>query len=130
MVCTVHQLWDGFLADLPVGSHPFEGITADCARKRLRILLEKLRVPKAQEFGTHDCRRGHAEAGARCASLLFHPLCSLWQDMRRSGCSLAAILAAGQWKSSAFLRYLDESNLEKEVAFETAIDSEPDEWID
>ena len=44
--------------------------------------------------------------------------------------SLAAILAAGQWKSSAFMRYLDESNLEKEVAFETAIDSEPDEWID
>ena len=43
MVCTVHQLWDGFLADLPVGSHPFEGITADCARKRLRIQLEKLR---------------------------------------------------------------------------------------
>ncbi len=52
------------------------------------------------------------------------------QDMRLSGCPLAAILAAGQWKSSAFRRYLDESSLEKDVAYEIAIESEPDEWID
>ena len=52
------------------------------------------------------------------------------QDMRLSGCPLAAILAAGQWKSSAFTRYIDESNLEKDVAYEIAIESEPDEWID
>ena len=52
------------------------------------------------------------------------------QDMRLSGCPLAAILAADQWKSNAFTRYSDESNLEKDVAYEIAIESEPDEWID
>jgi len=58
--------------------------------------------------------------------LCFLPL----QDMRKSGCSLAAILAAGQWKSSAFMKYLDESTLEKDLAYQIAIESEPEEWID
>jgi hypothetical protein len=30
------------------------------------------------------------------------------QDIRRSGGTLAEILTAGQWKSIAFLKYLDE----------------------
>ena len=72
-MCTVHKLWDGFLANMPVGTHPFSDITPDCARKRLRALLEKLGVPKAKEFGTHEFRRGHAEAGACCARLSAHP---------------------------------------------------------
>ena len=58
------------------------------------------------------------------------PCCLPLQDMRRSGCSLAAILAAGQWKSSAFMKYLDESMLEKDLAYQIAIESEPEEWID
>ena len=33
-----------------------------------------------------------------------------FQDMRRSDCALAQILAAGQWKSKAFLKYLDEAS--------------------
>ena len=43
---------------------------------------------------------------------------------------MAAILAAGQWKSSAFMKYLDESMLEKDLAYQIAIESEPEEWID
>ena len=34
-----------------------------------------------------------------------------WQDLRKCGATLAQILAAGQWKSQAFLRYLDEVGL-------------------
>ena len=41
-------------------------------------------------------------------SLIFHA-----QDLWRSGATLAEILTAGQWKSAAFLRYLDEAELEK-----------------
>ena len=29
--------------------------------------------------------------------------------MRKSGCTLAQILLAGQWKSISFLKYLDEA---------------------
>jgi hypothetical protein len=48
--------------------------------------------------------------------------------MRRSGHTLAQILKAGQWRSAAFLDYLDQSGLEQDLVFETAID-EPMEWL-
>jgi hypothetical protein len=50
------------------------------------------------------------------------------QDMRRSGHTLAQILKAGQWRSAAFLDYLDQSGLEQDLVFATAID-EPMEWL-
>ena len=50
--------------------------------------------------------------------------------MAKSGCPLAQILSAGQWRSAAFARYLDEAELEQDLAFEVAIDSEGEEWLD
>ena len=35
------------------------------------------------------------------------------EDMRRSGCTLAEILRAGQWRSAAFMAYLDAAGLDK-----------------
>ena len=43
---------------------------------------------------------------------------------------MAQILQAGQWKSAAFMKYLDEAELEKDVALELGIDSDCEEWID
>ena len=62
--CAVHTLWDKFLAGLPDGTHPWELITAGKARERLRLVLGKLGVPEAEEYGTHDFRRGHAEVNS------------------------------------------------------------------
>ena len=56
--------------------------------------------------------------------------CEHWQDMRKSGSTLAEILQAGQWKSSAFINYMNEAKLEQDVAFAVAIESEDEEWID
>ena len=92
LLCVVHMLWDRFLAHLPDGAQPWAHISPGTARSRLHQILHVLRVPCAKSYGTHDFRRGHAE------------------DMRLSGCSLAEILAAGQWKSSAFLKYMNEVN--------------------
>ena len=70
--------------------------------------------------------------------------------MRKSGCTLAEILLAGQWRSISFMEYLDEvptalvpvcaslcvaffcdqADLEKEAAFEVAVESDEEEWID
>ena len=36
-----------------------------------------------------------------------------WQDLLEGGATLAEILRAGQWKSAAFLKYLDLEALEK-----------------
>ena len=125
------MLWDKFLAKLPVGSHPWNDITPHVAIQRVRLILQKLGVPNANEYGTHDFRRGHAEAGTSCPCLhcILDTILPV-QDMRRSGCPLAKILAAGQWKSSAFLRYLDAENLETDSAYEVAIESEAEEWLD
>jgi hypothetical protein len=88
--CPVHVLWDRFLGTFPEGAEPWSSITSGGARDPLRRILALLHVPDAAKYRTQDLRRGHAE------------------DMRRSGCSLAEILRAGQWKSTAFLKYLDE----------------------
>ena len=89
--CVVHTLWDRFLGLMPTGTEPWQGISASEALLRLRRVLHHLRVPEATSYRTQDLRRGHAE------------------DMRQSGAPLADILKAGQWRSSAFLNYLDEA---------------------
>lgn len=94
-MCAVHGLWGKFWEHQVEGSQPWLGINPAQARSRLRQLLSRFRVPKAEKYGTHDFRRGHAE------------------DMRKSGCTLAEILRAGQWKSAAFLSYLDEADMDK-----------------
>ena len=73
-------------------------------RQRQQGLLSRFGVPNAQDYGTHDLRRGHAE------------------DMRNQGCTLAEILKAGQWKSAAFMSYLDEAGMEKVRSFESMCD--------
>ena len=69
--------------------------------------------------------------------------------MQKDGCNLATILRAGQWRSSAFMKYLDEAELEKvirvsvsrilalpsctrlqDVLLELGVDSDNEEWVD
>ena len=66
--CAVHTLWEGFLAGLPAGTHPWSGLAPGTARDKLRAGLVSLGVPNAGLYGTHDLRRGHAEA---CCLLLY-----------------------------------------------------------
>ena len=94
-MCAVHELWDKFLGNLPDGARPWHGVSPGFARTRLRRVLQVLAVPDHDLYGTHDLRRGHAE------------------DVRKSGCTLAQIMRAGQWKSGAFMTYLNELELDK-----------------
>jgi hypothetical protein len=50
--------------------------------------------------------------------------------MRACGHPLAEILAAGQWRGASFIRYVKESELEEEVAYQVAIQSDEEEMID
>ena len=73
----------------------------------------------------------------------------MWQDMRKCGCTLAEILRAGQWKSAAFMTYIDDGALDKvpspafrgdvvthapicmqDLALAVAIESDEEEFID
>lgn len=110
--CPVHGLWDRHFASLPDGAEPWAGLTAASALLALRGVLQKLSVPCAHEFGTHAFRRGHA------------------RDLLQGGATLAEILRAGQWKSAAFLRYLESADIEQGAALEVACDTDEEEWID
>ena len=59
--CPVHMLWDKFLVKLAPGSQPWKRVTPQMARDRLRRSLSILGIPEAENYGTHDLRRGHAE---------------------------------------------------------------------
>ena len=94
---------------LLIGDAPFAGINAGSALAMLRSLLGWLDVPDAGAYRTHDLRRGHAK------------------DLQVSGAGLAEILAAGQWRSPAFLQYLDIEKLELDAVVEAHVDESGDE---
>ena len=80
----------------------------------LRELLLELNVPDALCYGAHGFRSGRAE------------------DLLQAGGRLADILAAGDWRSAAFLDYLNKERLERDRVAEahaavTASDSSSNE---
>ena len=106
--CPVHVLGPYFKALAP-GVQPFVEFSPSTALRELRALLEHLRVPNASAYRTHDLRRGHAE------------------DLRINGATLGEILRAGDWKSTAFLMYLDQSQLELDRTVEAHLIDSSDE---
>ena len=108
MTCAIHMLWEQFFEKLDDGEKPWAHIAAGTARSRLRQILCRLDIKEAGKYGTQDFRRGHAEAPLCFRALYIDLIPCRLQDMRTSGCTLAEILLAGQWKSIAFLKYLDE----------------------
>ncbi len=85
---------------LPVGSKPFAEYTQGKALAILRGALLTIGTEDAKLYRTHDFRRGHAK------------------DLQMNGASLYEILCAGEWRSPAFLEYLDLMELEKGVVVE------------
>ena len=97
--CPVHVLGK-WASQRPAGSHLFPGLNAAAALRSLRCLLCLLLVEDARQFRLHDLRRGHAK------------------DLQHAGATLGEILAAGQWRGPAFLRYLDVEELERDSVIE------------
>ena len=95
-----------YLVELPVGDQPFAGISAGRALRKLREALELFSATRKDSgiYRCHDLRRGHAK------------------DLVESGASLVEILAAGQWRSPAFLKYLDLRTLERDAVLAACVD--------
>ena len=89
----VHVL-GAYLAGVVPGCQPFGVWDKRSLLQKLRQRLHMIGVPEAAKFRTHDFRRGHA------------------RDMQVGGKNLYQILKAGDWKSPAFLAYMDKSELE------------------
>ena len=74
----------------------------------MRSLLEAVGTNSAHLYRPHDLRRGHAE------------------DLRLSGAPLWKILAAGEWRSPAFLNYMDIHKMDIEMVMQGCLDDESD----
>jgi len=91
--CPVHVL-GAYLAGVVPGCQPFGVWDKRSVLQKLRQRLHMIGVPEAAKFRTHDFRRGHA------------------RDMQVGGKNLYQILKAGDWKSLAYLAYMDKTELE------------------
>ena len=92
-------------------------------------MLTGIGVCEPEKYRTHDLRRGHAldlqlsgEEHARCLLRIARVLqrCML-------GAPLWEILAAGEWRSPAFMKYLDLHRLETDVVVQAHVDESDDE---
>ena len=101
--CPVHVL-GAYFKELSESAQPFIGMSQGSVLDGIRRMLAAMAVPSAALYRTHDLRRGHAE------------------DMRINGASLGEILRAGDWRSPAFLHYLDAEQLELDRTVEAHLD--------
>ena len=109
-MCPVHEL-GAWLRQQGPGALPFRHLRADVAPSALRSRLEVLDVADAGSYSLHDFRRGHA------------------QDLAVAGGDLRAILEAGEWSSPAFLKYLNVSELERQVVVQAHVDDSDEEEV-
>ena len=112
------------------GSRLFPGLSPSEALACLRVLLVMTGVPQvrhrmpfsvrhgfqcglavvqAEQYRTHDLRRGHA------------------LDLQKSGAPLWQILQAGEWRSPAFLDYLNVHDLERDAVIQAHCDESASE---
>ena len=99
ITCPVHTLgaWARGRRD---GEQPCVHLNAQAAMQTLRLRLAAMGAERPQEFVLHDFRRGHAD------------------DLREKGSTLNMILSAGEWKSAAFMSYINSADLERRVILE------------
>ena len=110
-ICPVHVLGK-WLIEHQSGAQLFSSISPSMATNVLRQCLSEMGIDRASEFRLHDFRRGHA------------------QDLLESGATLAEILRAGQWRSPAFMTYLDQKFLETEAVVSAHVENSSDEEND
>ncbi len=130
--CPVHVLGP-HLDSTARGEPLFPEITASSALRTLRTMLQVLGVDRSHEYRTHDFRRGHAKdlqlSGATVHVVLWVKRVSAYLH-ELSGAPLWQILAAGEWKSPAFLLYLDMHKLESELVVQAHVDESDGEDAD
>ena len=109
LTCPLHVLGP-LVKQRGPGKKLFPGITAASALTMLREMLEVVGAQDARSYRTHDLRRGHAK-DLQVSGWLLAPPPFFWAKVCHiecfAGASLYEILAAGEWRSPAFLTYLD-----------------------
>jgi len=86
------------------GTPLFEGMTSAKVLEQLKLLLHAVGVAEADSYRTHDLRRGHAK-DLQLSGKRYLCDCEGAAAVHYSaGANLYEILAAGEWRSCAFLK--------------------------
>eukprot|EP00930_Biecheleria_cincta_P003118 TRINITY_DN104055_c0_g1_i1.p1 TRINITY_DN104055_c0_g1~~TRINITY_DN104055_c0_g1_i1.p1 ORF type:complete len:613 (-),score=63.61 TRINITY_DN104055_c0_g1_i1:266-2104(-) len=104
--CIVHRL-AAYTVDGVQGSKLFK-FTSHELLSTVRRFLTILEFPRVEQLTLKSFRAGKAT------------------EMAKRGCSLGTILCAGEWRSAAFLRYVDEDAVDLSMAFEEVLASDED----
>jgi hypothetical protein len=97
--CPMHVA-GAWLKGFAQGEAPFAGISASDFNSELRSRGSVLGVRSSELLCSRSFRRGHA------------------RDLVDRGARIGEILAAGQWRSAAFLEYMDHEKLECDAVIE------------
>ena len=106
--CPRHKL-GAYLGTKKMGNKLFPSFTPAKASERLRARLSEIGIANANTYKMHDFRRGHTK------------------DMQDKGACLRVILDAGEWRSPAFLAYMDKEKLEHDAVVEAHLDESSSE---
>lgn len=110
VTCPLHA-FQPVLANAVEGDSLFCGISAGHALLVLRHVLAEVGVEDAASYWTHDLRRGHCK------------------DLQNSNAPLQQILAAGEWRSPAFMSYMDLEQLERDAVLQAHLDESEGEAV-
>ena len=115
------------LSKCPAGTALFAGISAASALTTLRTMLTAIGVKDAASYGTHDFRRGHALDLQLAGECLCCAPSGVACGRFVAGAPLYEILPAGEWRSPAFVEYLDYWRLEAAVVVQAHLEESEDE---
>jgi hypothetical protein len=101
--CPIHVL-ARWLETFREGECPFAHISPQIARRDLKNRLEQIGIAEAHSYWLHDFRRGHTN------------------DLTQSGSSLVEVLKAGEWKTPAFLDYVNLQRQERDAVIQAHLD--------
>ena len=107
-LCPVHAFEQWCRESRQMPGRVFRGLDYTRFVRAFRLHLAALNVPDAANYTSHGFRRGTA------------------QEMLRNGSRLAEILTAGDWRSPAFLAYLETAEIEEGAVLDILVqDREP-----
>ena len=96
-LCPVHVLWPWVVDHAAPGERLFPEKISHTSKIWLQVALEARNYANATKFTLHSLRRGAAQA------------------LVCKGCSLATLLKAGGWRSSAFHAHMDLMGVENRI---------------
>ena len=88
-MCPVHAIWPCIASRVRPGEKLFSSFPAASVNTALKAVRAKLLAEHAEKYSSHGFRRGSA------------------QELKETGSQWAAIATLGDWKSLAFLGYVD-----------------------